>query len=614
MRNKPFTNYPDDADYTTNANSYYDDLARKQKLIELLAKRIWEYEETLDLTLEEISNRLESYIDENDLLMSERLENWDKRIEEMSEEMSTLFVTWLNDGTLEQIINHDVLGNKADQSELDNTNTLIEQMPKKYPVLNILDFLDENYNGSDISDTLHQIMSEYDSAEIKFPAGEYFIDVTNRTEIGNDYYKSFVFKGDYQNTIIKVNSYVGGSSYLSFKASLQVYDLIIDGMVNENKDVLKKNLMPYFSGVLIAKNCIFRNLNGNLEFNRDRRVLLENNIFQSILDHAIYVRQTQSVSSDEQDLIIRNNVFKGTGIPSDYNSSGGSDPRHAIKIVGALNNVDISNNVFDKNFGDIMVSNQETNMSYPKNVSITNNVFNTPGDTIDLFGTTSNVNHNTNFTIKGNTFNPITLPNRLRKVFIYVAREINYIHLIIEENTFNGDNSFSTIRSQDSPLYDFEITVRKNTFKETTIYVRGVYFTLYENDIINCTSFLNAGKVHDFIGNKIIGGSNIIASPFGYISNYMFVDNVFINTQPFVKDSYIYGGRFFNNTFKGVNDIFNRVEGSISDSMSGDFIFSNNNVIGSVFTTNIPTTVKNKVNENNNNFLLAGNTWATKLP
>lgn len=126
MRNK---RYPNDTDYTTNAPSYYDDLARKQKLIELLAKRIWEYEETLNESLEQIEQRLTDYILENDLLMNERLENWDKRIDEMPEEMRSLFVTWLNDGTLEQIINHDVLGNKADQSELDKTNTLLAQAP-----------------------------------------------------------------------------------------------------------------------------------------------------------------------------------------------------------------------------------------------------------------------------------------------------------------------------------------------------------------------------------------------------------------------------------------------------------------------------------------------------
>src|SRR5699024_7835193 len=115
-----FPYYPDESDYNTNAPSYYDDLARKQHLIKLLAERIWEYEKTLDESLEQIEQRLTDYIFENDSLMNERLENWDKRINEMPEEMRTLFVEWLNDGTLEQIINHDVLGNKADKKFVDS--------------------------------------------------------------------------------------------------------------------------------------------------------------------------------------------------------------------------------------------------------------------------------------------------------------------------------------------------------------------------------------------------------------------------------------------------------------------------------------------------------------
>lgn len=132
MKNRIFASYPDDADYTTNANSYYDDLARKQKLIQLLSKKIWQYENTLNETLEEIQTRLTNYISQNDALMSERLENWDKRIDEMPEEMKSLFITWLNDGTLEQIINHDVLGNKADQSELDKTNQQLAENTNNY--------------------------------------------------------------------------------------------------------------------------------------------------------------------------------------------------------------------------------------------------------------------------------------------------------------------------------------------------------------------------------------------------------------------------------------------------------------------------------------------------
>jgi len=149
--NRRYPRYPDDADYQTNAPSYYEDLARKQKLIKMLAEKIWEYENTLNETLEQIEQRLTDYILENDSLMNERLENWDQRIEEMPEEMRSLFVKWLNDGTLEEIINHDVLGNKADQSELDKTNEKLKDIDKHV----LKTRLSKKYRGSSVMLAYH---------------------------------------------------------------------------------------------------------------------------------------------------------------------------------------------------------------------------------------------------------------------------------------------------------------------------------------------------------------------------------------------------------------------------------------------------------------------------
>lgn len=87
---KPF--YPDDSDYNTNAPSYYDDLARKQKLIKLLAERIWEYEKELE----------------------KRFEAWDKNLEEFDDEVIKLLNEWLADGVLHEVINHDLLDTKAE--------------------------------------------------------------------------------------------------------------------------------------------------------------------------------------------------------------------------------------------------------------------------------------------------------------------------------------------------------------------------------------------------------------------------------------------------------------------------------------------------------------------
>ena len=114
--NKRYPRYPDDADYQTNAPSYYEDLARKQKLLKMLAEKIWEYDERLDERLEDLENILQDY-----------LLQWDERIENLDDEVSHIFVTWLEDGTLEQIINHDVLGNKADKTFVDSEIERLEQ-------------------------------------------------------------------------------------------------------------------------------------------------------------------------------------------------------------------------------------------------------------------------------------------------------------------------------------------------------------------------------------------------------------------------------------------------------------------------------------------------------
>ena len=103
--------YNSDTDYTTNAPSYYDDLARKNKLIEILAKRIWEYDEEL----------------------AKRFEEWDKNLEDLPEDLKRMLQEWMEDGTLNEIINEEIFNTKASieyvDSELDkkmdkNTNDI----------------------------------------------------------------------------------------------------------------------------------------------------------------------------------------------------------------------------------------------------------------------------------------------------------------------------------------------------------------------------------------------------------------------------------------------------------------------------------------------------------
>lgn len=92
MRNKQFPRYPNDTDYGTNSPSYYDDLARKQHLIKLLAEKIHGYDKEL----------------------AKRFEAWDKNLEEFDDEVIRLLVSWLEDGILDDILNEEIMNKKPE--------------------------------------------------------------------------------------------------------------------------------------------------------------------------------------------------------------------------------------------------------------------------------------------------------------------------------------------------------------------------------------------------------------------------------------------------------------------------------------------------------------------
>lgn len=148
MKNGIFANYSDDADYNTNANSYYDDLARKQHLIKLLSEKIWQYENTLNETLQDIESRVQ-----------QRFAEWDGRIESFPDNVESLLQDWLSDGTLDHIINETIFNFKADKADLDETN---KRLMKTYKVTRLDDYehlvlnKEDSKSNWDWSDALQQ--------------------------------------------------------------------------------------------------------------------------------------------------------------------------------------------------------------------------------------------------------------------------------------------------------------------------------------------------------------------------------------------------------------------------------------------------------------------------
>ena len=88
--------YNDDSDYTTNAPSYYDDLARKQKLLETLSNRVWEYDQILYAKLKEVEDTLKEYAN----ILDGKIEDFDNIILDKTQK-------WL-DENMEGILNQAV--------------------------------------------------------------------------------------------------------------------------------------------------------------------------------------------------------------------------------------------------------------------------------------------------------------------------------------------------------------------------------------------------------------------------------------------------------------------------------------------------------------------------
>ena len=112
-----FPFYDDDNDYNVNAPSFYDYLARQQKLIEKLAKRIWEYDKVLAAKLEEINQTLTDYLNQ-----------WDENLKQFPENVETLLKEWLSDGTLDQIINETLFNKKAEKTGASYVDGILDLM------------------------------------------------------------------------------------------------------------------------------------------------------------------------------------------------------------------------------------------------------------------------------------------------------------------------------------------------------------------------------------------------------------------------------------------------------------------------------------------------------
>lgn len=118
--------YSDEADYNTNSKSYYDDLARKQKLFELLASRIWEYDESIE----------------------KALDDWDKNLEEFPHEVYKILEKWLDEGKIDKYPENNkivyTVGQEGDFDTINNAINHIEDLfsyPAEVEILILNDYV-----------------------------------------------------------------------------------------------------------------------------------------------------------------------------------------------------------------------------------------------------------------------------------------------------------------------------------------------------------------------------------------------------------------------------------------------------------------------------------------
>lgn len=100
-----FPYYAHETEYTTGSPTYTDDLARKTEFMKYLAKRVWEFDKQMAL----------------------RLAAWDKNLEDFPEDVKKLLQQWMDDGTLDEIINEHIFGMKADKVWVEGLLAALQQ-------------------------------------------------------------------------------------------------------------------------------------------------------------------------------------------------------------------------------------------------------------------------------------------------------------------------------------------------------------------------------------------------------------------------------------------------------------------------------------------------------
>lgn len=320
--------YSDNADYNTNAKSYYDYLARINKLIEILAKRIWEYDEEL----------------------AKRFEEWDKNLEELPEDLEKLLIQWLEDGTLEKIINENIF------------NKLNDKIDKINGKLNRLFINIDEFKGSDCEKINQALLmaNVFGGGTVYVPARTYKL-TCELVMYGNTtlYCEKGAVLERHHSGYMLLNG-VRGQRYSRYNGhgNIAIYNGVWDGKAQLELGGKGSNIaIAHADGVHIDGVEVINANSHSIELNSSRHVVIENSKFLGQLGNLQYVEGIQLDLSTEagfsafgafdntpcENVTIQNNVFgKSDDLPALSRGIG----THSTRIGVLFNNVKILNNEF----------------------------------------------------------------------------------------------------------------------------------------------------------------------------------------------------------------------------------------------------------------------------
>lgn len=243
LKQSPQNPYYDfDTDYTTNSPNYYDYLSKLKPLIQILAERIYDYDEILDLKLEEIEEVLKQVIN--------------KIGEGFNEEIEQLLREWVLDGTLDFIINETLMNLKADITYVDEeidkvsllTNNLIVQLENKMNErIDLIEKLgDISYNvlsygakGDGVTDDYESIQNAINEQKnIYLPEGTYLVTKGLRIPSNRKIYGAGIDKTviKYDDTAPTGDCLIYNDDIQSGNTNIHLSDFTLDGNKARNGD------------------------------------------------------------------------------------------------------------------------------------------------------------------------------------------------------------------------------------------------------------------------------------------------------------------------------------------------------------------------------------------